>query len=175
MQLLFYGMALILLDVSVTAGNAVIGLLPDWLGYYFLLKGLNSIPEKLVEGKIRKFLPVMLPVSLAAYVLSWFQGNYQMRFLVWRVGIVCAVLQLFVSWALVSGICRQDDRKKLGSATLKSMWLFFLVLHLLSAALKLIPVVGWVCEMADLVMGICFLVALQGCLKRLQASRKERT
>lgn len=173
MKLLFWGMALILLDVNVTAGNAVIGLLPDCLGYYLIIRGLNELPEKLVQGKIRLIIPAMMPVSLAVYVMNWFQSSYQLRFLVWRLNTASAVLQLLVSWLVVQGICREDEQKNLGSATLKNIWVFLLLLHMLAAVLKLIPLVGWVCEMADLVMGICFLAALFSSLKKLQENRKK--
>jgi len=171
MKYIFFGMALILLDAELTLGNGVVGLLPDFAGYYFLMKGLNESREKLLRGNGRKLLLIALPVSLGAYILAWFQGSYQLRFLSWGVGLLCTGLQLTVSFLLVNGICRMDEEQKLGSGTLKNLWAFLLMLQLLSAVLKLIPLVGWVCALAELLMGICFLAALYRSLKKMQEKR----
>ena len=49
MNRLFWGFFLILIDVKMTVGSAVFDILPDFLGFWLIMKGMESLAEQSVS------------------------------------------------------------------------------------------------------------------------------
>ena len=59
MNWIFWGMACMLLDIDVTLGGRTIGLVPDWLGWWWLAKGCTEL-ETEWEGFRRSSIPKLM-------------------------------------------------------------------------------------------------------------------
>ena len=46
MKLLFWGLLFSLLDWKVTIGSMLVEILPDFIGYFLMMKGLESLQEE---------------------------------------------------------------------------------------------------------------------------------
>ena len=71
MTLIFIGFIFVLLDLNISVGQSVIGLIPDFVGYLFIYLGLREFAmkgDKLGTAKIFSLLCLVL--SLASYILD---------------------------------------------------------------------------------------------------------
>lgn len=169
MDNLFLGLLFVLLDFNINFDQCSIGLIPDWLGYWFLAKGLVEL-EGEWEG-FRKGHPValgMMVYSGILYVLDLFAVTAQLGFLSWVLGLISTIAFLYILRQIARGICYMEDTHlwDLQGQKLDSLWLALAVIHVTAALLAWFPVVGVVCALAALVISICYLVALNGTKKR---------
>ena len=174
MKKLFLGMVFILLDISVTAGPAKIGLLPDFAGCILMLKGLEEMKDR--SGRLQKarFWVILTAVlSGIGYILDLFSLPVQWEFRVWLLDVGVTALGIAVHYLIVRGIEELEHRegRQLQALRLKSYWLYWAVLDGICQLCSWIPVVNTGAAAAALIMGICFLAAFYRSPKLLEDDR----
>mgnify|MGYP004606890701 CR=1 FL=1 len=106
METLFIGVFLVLLDISVNIGGYPVGILPDFLGYMMIgrglseLAGLQSPHFDRLRGKARVFTVY----SLVLYVLSIFRVTEKLGGLGLVISLVTFVFAVYTVLEIIKGI-----------------------------------------------------------------------
>lgn len=111
---IFAGMILVFLNINLDIGNMRVGLIPDFFGYYFMLKGLEEVAG--YSERFGKIIPVvkgMVVYSVIVYAFALFGGatSVDLQYLytpaglgMLVMGIIATALSIFVSYNIVMGI-----------------------------------------------------------------------
>lgn len=169
MNKLFLGLLFVLLDFNINFGQCSIGLVPDWLGFWFLHQGLMELSEEWDGFRNGRIAAIgLLVYSAVLYIMDLFALSAQTDVVVWILSLVYTVVFLFLLRQIAKGICYMEDthRWDLEGGKLESLWMALAVIDILGVALSLVPVVGAVCNLAALVVAVCYLAALNGTKKR---------
>lgn len=168
MDMLFWGMLLILLDVKI----ADLEILPDAVGYFLLILGCKDFSE--LKG-LRFFLPVLLMLSGAGFIMALTELSVQMEFFLWCLELAGVVCGVFIARSVAWGLHRMERRKhwELGCGRLTALWGFLAAMEILNGLLSWVPVVGDVSALAAFVMCGCYLSALWDTRRRYRESLKE--
>lgn len=169
MNRLFWGLLFCLLDWDITVGSAVFEILPDFVGFFLLMKGMEELAgENACFDKGRHWAFGMLIVSgiLALMDLMNLSGMEMVG--AWALGLAGELIGLVILRKIVLGVqqMEQDNRWELGGESLKGMWLILAVMLMLCGLLDWVPLIGTVCNTARWITGICFLAFFWGSRKR---------
>ena len=138
---LFLGFLLILLDIEITVGTAVIEILPDFLGYLLVLKALEERDD---SWRHLAFGLMLVSVVLFGADLVDKGTMAQLGFGVAK--LVAEVLMLVLLFHLIRG----SDR-------LHMLFPVLACIRILCLMVSWLPLVGTVCVIANLVMAVCYL------------------
>ena len=138
---LFLGLIFILLDMKITVGTAVIGLLPDFIGYFLIMKGLEDRDDPWRHGAFG-----LLLVSAVLFVADLVDKST-----VAQVGFWCVELLAEIGMLLLV-------RRIIGRGA-KELFPVLACIRVLAMLLGWVPLVGTVCGVADAVVAVCFLAA----------------
>ena len=149
MHRLFWGLFFVLLDLNITVGRATFEILPDFAGFFLLMKGMeelsDSIPrfEKSRHGAFGAFL-----VSTIVYGAGLLNQEAMTGVWLWVLELGCLAIFL---WLL-----RQITRDM--SAEIKGLPMIVAVVQILSHVLGWVPLIGSVCTVASTVVSAVFLL-----------------
>ena len=150
MHRLFWGLFFVLLDIPVTVGRAEIEILPDFLGFFLLMKGMEALASE--TGRFEKARHVafgLFLVGTVCYGAGLLNLEPMTKVVFWALEFSCLAAFLW----LLKGIVAD------GSEQLKGLRLIVAVVEVLAALLGWVPLVGSICRTAALVTGIVFLLA----------------
>lgn len=162
MNNLLVGMLLVFLDYNLTAGKHTIGLIPDFIGYIIMVRGLSEMGEQ--SGRFAKARPIALGLAVYTgilYIMDMFGISIQQRFLFWALGGLSVAASLLVSSQIIAGVRDMEVTQNwdLQGLHLKTLWTYTAVLTGICWVCGWIPVVGTVGAIASIIIHICFLVA----------------
>lgn len=160
MNRVFWGMAVVLLDMNLPFGAGRIGLLPDCLGWWLLLKGCTELQW---AGPRRKGILLAMAVgTLVLYGMRFQDLTVRQQFVLYILDFLAAAAGVAAAGLLIRGIRQLEQRhgKKLHSDKLKNMWGYLAVICVVKGLLGWMPVVGPVCAVAAFAMGLCWLAVL---------------
>ena len=138
---LFLGLIFVLLDFEISAGTMQIGLLPDFIGYFLMMKGLEERADPWRHGAFG-----LLLVSLVVYAADLLSPDAGIRVVFWCVELVAEIAMLFLVRRIVGG-----------QKGVKELFPVLACLRVLTLLLGWIPLVGTVCVIANAVVAVCFL------------------
>ena len=104
MKKLFWGLFFILLNLTITAGDCKIGLLPSFIGYILLVIGFGGLSDRCEN--YRKIIPitkVAVAYSIIVYILDLLPMGVSDDFLI-ILGIVGLILQMYILYEMIAGI-----------------------------------------------------------------------
>ena len=139
---LFLGFFLILMDIKVTAGTAVIDVLPDMIGYYLVLKAL----EKRADAWRHIAFGLML-VSAVLFVADLVDKSAGAAL---GFGLAALAEESVMLALLYRVICRR--------ARLRMLFPVLACIRLLYLMVAWLPLVGDVCGAVSLVVSACYLL-----------------
>lgn len=159
---IFIGMILIFLDFNLDIDSSRIGLLPDFLGYIFMLKGLLELAEFSDRfSNISPYVKGMIVYSGIYYVMDLFGISFTLgESLNYVLGLLSTILSLYISYNIIMGIIDIETTKiqNLNSNQLYSTWKLMAVFSLITYLFVLIiPVLAVISILASLVLGIYYL------------------
>lgn len=163
MSKIFMGMLLVFLDFNLDIGAIRIGLIPDFLGYIFILQGLAQLADKSERfSKVRPFAFGMLIFTAIHYLFGLLGISVTLGIADYLLSFLSTLVSLYIAYGIVMGAkdIESANGQNLGSAQLLSRWKLLAILSVLVYFLFLIPVLNLVCIIASIVIGIVFLVAL---------------
>ena len=139
---LFLGLIFILLDIKITVGTAVVGLFPDFLGCWLVMKGLEDRAEswRHTAFGLTLFSGVLFVSDLIAkdaMARLWCQGGWLLA----EIGMLALVYHLIRNRRL-----------------LRTLFPVVCCVRVLRCLVGWIPLLGTVCGVADIVMAVCFLI-----------------
>lgn len=162
MNELFIGMLLVFLDVNVSITGHTFEILPDFLGYFLMMRGLEALSaESHWFEKARPAAMGMAVYSALVYAVDVLAVTVYSRFLSFCLSALATVVSLLIGWWIVSGV--QDVERRRGwdleGEKLRGMWLYAAVIQGITCVCAWIPLVGQMGLIATLVMYICYLAA----------------
>ena len=159
MNRILIGLALVLLDWKLTLGTVVFELLPDFVGFFLVMKGMEGLREETVwfdRGRHVAF--ALMLASLVLYGGNLMNPDAMTRVLLWglELGVICGKLWLLRQ--VLKGC--EDFRKDNGPETAKGMLPVLAAVRLVGHLVGWIPLVGEIAEIAAIVVALIFLAAL---------------
>ena len=159
MKNFFIGMIFIFLNFNLTFNGHIIGLLPGFVGYYFVLEGIKSFNGEIPAfEKIKQLCTIMIAVYAVVYALDLLAVN--LGFLGIVIGFAMLAANLYMSFHLTEGFIYIEKTKliDLGAADLREKWKLFCIMMCASTVLIYVPLVNVVALIANMVCSIIFLV-----------------
>ena len=162
MKALFAGMLLVFLDVNIGIDRYILDVLPDFVGYLLMTRGLKALYRQ--SGSFSKALPLaqgMIVFSGVLYVMDLLAVTIYDRFVSFCLGLAGLVCSLVLSHWIVSGVGDLERNRgwDLEGEKLRSMWLYAAVIQSIAYLCGWIPLVGQIGAVGAVVMHVCFLVA----------------
>ena len=106
MSNIFTGLLFVFLDFDLTFNNIKIGLIPDFIGYFFMIKGITEMSDKSHRfEKIMIYVKVMLGYSALIYLLDIFAlGLFENNYLGIILGLLSTIVSLYISYNIIFGL-----------------------------------------------------------------------
>jgi len=161
MQKIFIGMLLVFLNFNINVGASKIGLIPDFIGYFYMLKGaceLWSFSRRFSE--ITSYITGMTGFSALCYVVDLFGiSAYTNLPITLFLGLISTFLSLFISYKIIMGIkeIELNHGEDLNSGQLYSTWQISAVCSLLSFALFFSAMLVAIGAIVAFIAKICYL------------------
>lgn len=146
-----------LLDYKITLGRAVFEIFPDFLGYFLLMKGMESLSgESRCFDRGRHWAFAMTLASALLALADLTDLDTMTRVLLWGLELAALVITLAMVKTVITGLGQMG---RAGTEMLKSIWLILAVLLPLCHLLRWIPMVGDICMWASMIASAVFLAA----------------
>lgn len=168
---IFVGLIFLFLDLNIHFGTITIGLLPAFVGYYLLARGLQTLPEDPDFSKARTLSLVMAVYTLVLYILNLLGISSQLGLLRWIIDGVRLVVSFSILYLLNRGIGQLQAKtgKDLGAEQLRPLWLVLVVLESVALVVSWVPVVSAFATMGCLAVRIALLVLYYNVKKGYEA------
>jgi hypothetical protein len=163
MKKIFIGLILILLNFNLDFGDSRLGLIPSFIGYYYVKNGLVEIGE--YSDKFTAVLPYtkfMVVYSSIAYFMDLFGISSQLDILVSiLLGVVSVTIFLLITYNIIMGVqeIEKKQEQELNSVSLLSLWKVIAVCSVLVYVLYFLPMLMVICIAVAFVANIGFLFA----------------
>lgn len=166
MNRLFWGLIFVLLDWKVTLGTATVGLLPDFLGFYLIMKGMESLGSRSNAFNKGRHLAFGLAIlSAILYGADLMNPDTGAKVVFWALGLVALAGMLILLRLAVTGCAEMGKDNR----TLFGMWQVLAVLQSICYLANWIPLVGAVCGYVSLGVGVLFLICFYTAIKKSAA------
>lgn len=102
MNKLFTAFLLIYLDIDLHFGGSTLGLLPDFVGYIIMFKGLHELRED--NPKFEKLHPLVTVLGVytgVIYIMDLFGVFAEMRWLLFILGLAALALSAVVVYSII--------------------------------------------------------------------------
>ncbi len=169
---IFSGYLFIFLNFNLTIGNCTIGLIPTFVGYIFMVKGLRELSDR--SAQFKKIRPLAIGMGIFSgllYLGDLFGVAVNLGGIGILLGLASTVISLYIAYAIIQGI--QDIEAFFGadlnSAKLKSAWTLMAIFQGLTYISLFYPVLTVICILVSSVFVIVFLVAFHTAKKRYEA------
>lgn len=162
MGTIFIGLLFACLNFNIDLGASRIGLLPDFIGYYLILKGIREMAEENEYfQKVMSLSKILMIYSAVMYVLDILTISSQLGIIGTILGIVKAVAALAVTYNLAMGIRQMEEQRQteLNGTALMTCWKVEAVATAVSWILLFAPALAVVAILAALIGNICYLYA----------------
>ena len=156
---LFYWYAFYISQLQFDLQWHIIGLLPGFVGYYFVLEGIKSFNGEIPAfEKIKQLCTIMIAVYAVVYALDLLAVS--LGFLGVVIGFAMLAANLYMSFQLTEGFLYIEKTKliDLGAADLREKWKLFCIMMCASTVLIYVPLVNIIAVIANAVFSILFLV-----------------
>lgn len=162
MSNIFIGFLLVFLDVTINAGRSTIGLIPDFLGYILMAKGLVEMAEESpLFMKVKPFATFMIVYTGILYFCDLLGISISLGIFSYLLGIVSTVISLYISYNIVMGVRDMEENYNavLNGDSLKSTWTTLAVFSVITYALILVPVLNIICLIVAFIVAVVFLIS----------------
>ena len=161
MENFFIGFLFMFLNFNITVSNHVIGLLPLFVGYIFIGRGIKEFEGKVPAfDKIKNFSKIMIAVGVVIYVMDFLAINIGAVYFL--VSVVVLAANVYTSFKITDGIISLEETKgvNLLGSELRRMWKIMIISLCISTVTVFIPFLNIIATIAVLVITILFLIAM---------------
>lgn len=170
MNTIFVGMIFTLFNINIKLSGSSIGLLPDFVGYILIIRGLDKLAEQSTQfAKARPWAVGMAVYTGVTYGLALL-GIVQSGIVQFILGALAQAAALTLTYWIVAGVREIETarvRDLLGQR-LKSLWLYHAVVSGIAYGFGAIPVIGAIAAVAAMITGILFLAAFYQSKKQFE-------
>ena len=164
MYRLFWGLFFVLLDYKVSLGRAVFELLPDFAGYYLLMRAMESLAgESRIFNRGRHWAFAMALVSGVLYLADLTDPDTMMKVWLWAAELAALIVSLIFVSSILTGLAGMGLN---GMETVKNFRLIPAVLLPMCHLFSWVPMVGGICAWAGLLTSGLFLAAFYRAIKK---------
>lgn len=164
-------MLLIFFNFNINIGNATIGLIPSFIGYSYMLKGvleLQDFSNRFVT--IAPFVKIMAMLHLCIYVANLFGISTEVFYpfdlnsytiLVFAMALFLTGSGLYISYYIIMGIkdIESAEERDLNTGSLYSIWKITVLLWLVAYLALPMPFIAGIAIAVQFVVGVCYLLA----------------
>lgn len=160
MKNIFIGLILVLFDFNLNLGAATIGLIPDFIGFYFILQGVRELKDQSAKiASAEKPAFVMAIFTAVLYLFDLLTISARLYPLGYILGLISTIAALYVLYLIVSGIgqIEAEQAKPLEAAKLFTAWKIYAVVSVSLYFLTLIRLLGLLWFIAGLGATVYFI------------------
>lgn len=175
MNRLFWGLLFVLLDFEAKVGSATLGLLPDFVGCWLLMKGMEELAdENKCFDRGRHWAFGLMLLHLVLYGGKLLGADAMAAVGLWCLGLIGFGLEVYLIRRMIAGIRQMEESHGwvLQSGKLREMWLIQAVMGGIAYLLSWVPLVKIFAALAGMVTAACLLVAMYGTKKRYEEREK---
>jgi len=161
MKNIFIGFILIFLDFNLNINNSQIDLIPDFVGYIVMIRGINEMIEKSTFFmKVRPYVTAVAVYSGVLYLLDLVGTYKSLGVLTYILAIISTTAHLYISYNIVMGVLDMEGIYNiyLNGDRLKSIWTAYAILNVLTFMFMLFPPAAIFCIIITFIVAICFLI-----------------
>lgn len=155
------GLLFILIDFNITGGTSSIDILPDFVGYIFMIYGLRTLIDKSSHFKKAHSFSIGMAIYMGIMFLSDVAGiTYQLGYLAFLLSLITLVISLLITYRIVMGVIEMESYRNLDlrGASLKACWNVMVVFRIGSYLLFFIPLINIIMIIGSFVTAIVFVV-----------------
>lgn len=155
-------MLLVFLNFNLDIGSVRIGLIPTFLGYMIMARGLNELTH--FSGRFAAAAPFvkgMTVYSVIIYAMDLFGISSLLGdWIALALGLVSTVMSLYISYNIIMGVMDIENSRAadLCGARLLSAWKLLAVFSVLSLVLYAFPALFVISVIVSLIASIMYLV-----------------
>lgn len=162
MNSIFKGMIFVFLSFTFTFNNSKIDLLPDFIGYFMIIKGLDELYNQSENFiKIKPFVLGLGVYSLITFIINLAGITTELGYLAVIAGILYTIFLIYITYKIILGIMDIEKKinKSLNTEKLMSNWKLMITFNILTFITIFIPVFAIVCLIVYVVFVIAYLIA----------------
>ena len=157
MNRLFWGLFFVLLDYKITVGRAVFEILPDFVGFFLLMRGMESMADRSsCFNRGRHWAFAMALVSGVLYIGDLSNPGTMMKVWLWVGELAVLAVSLGLVKTVIKGLCQIGKK---GTELRNSIGMILVVILPMCHLTNWIPVVGTVSGWAAILASGVFLAA----------------
>lgn len=163
MKNLFIGMIFVFLNFTISISGSSIDIIPDFIGFYLILKGLEELKgysEKFI--KIRPLVIILGIYSLLTFALGLFGITNNLGNLAFVLVLINVIALIYVTYNIILGIMDIEKNINISIETniVMNRWKMMIAFNVLSyVVLIVLPVIAIVSVIFYLVFAVLFLVS----------------
>ena len=159
MHHLFWGLFFVLMDLNTSVGRVSFDVLPDFVGFFLLMKGMEELTGKVSRfEKSRHVAFGMFLLSAVLFGAGLLNQEAMTAVWLWVLDFGCVIVFLWLLRQILLGLEAPDQ--------LKGLYPMVAVVQILFRLLGWVPLVGRVCGVAISVTGAVFLIAFRNMMKK---------
>ena len=108
MKLIFWGLIFLFFDFNLNFGASSISLLPAFVGFALIRKGMGTVTECERYGKAQPWMLAGIACSAVVWVLNLL-GTPDGSVLGFVLGVVSGAFQLVATWQIAKGVAELED------------------------------------------------------------------
>lgn len=170
MKNIFIGFIFCFINININLDGCIIGLVPSFIGYIFIVNGLNEL-----AGESERFIR-MRPFSI--FLAVYFGITYVLdilglsTYLSFILSLVSAAFSIVVTYNIIAGIrdIESSHGVSLESDSLMKTWTVAMVFYAASYVSIIVPIITVFCIIASFVATIVFLVRFNRTRKLYEAN-----
>lgn len=178
MRNIFIGFIFVFVNLNLTLNEHVLGLLPCFVGYFFINKGLHEFSETVSHfDKLHSIVSVMFVYTIITYVMDLFgfgaANDSFIRLFSQIMGLGAVIGSLYVSYHVSLGVKELETLYGCGIniSQLFTRWKIMAVANIASMLFVIVPIVNLICIIVTIVAGIMYLVAFNDAKNRYYAKQ----
>lgn len=166
MNNIFIGFVFALLDFNLDLGSVRIGLIPDFIGYILITKGLAEMSiHSNIFYRLKFSSQFMSVFSGILYCLDIFGISDNFPIISGFLGLIAISMLIYIAYNVISGIQEMEQRYAIDlyGRQLKSswsVWMVFVILTYFFLVTILFAFLSIIALFISFIANICFLVAL---------------
>lgn len=144
MRNIFVGLLLISLDFNLTFDQLIIGLIPDFVGYFILHKGLlelTALEESIQLERCKPIATKMIYFTAILYGLDFFGITPSLGVVERVLGLISLFVYLWILYQIIQGILviQEKYRTDMNGERLLTLWKIIVVLDVIVIVLNMFP------------------------------------
>lgn len=155
------GLIFIFFEFNLNLNGFIFGLIPDFIGYIFIIKGFKELSDESDYFlNIQPLAKGMVFYSLILYVMNLLHLYSDVEWISIILGLISTVVNLYIMFEIINGVIDIESKRgiDLNSSTLKSVWTVFAILNIAGYILMIIPILSGLCSICSAIFMIIFLV-----------------